>query len=973
MAVAERIRNSLSHQRFNTCRVGRLVVLGLCLCRPHSCQAETFSERFTGPNPSWQLKQSEQGSRIMTHRRSPAHGKEGVGEFLRVETDRPDQKIRVEHPLPKARVLNEVEVKLWVKADRPGIRTYLRVVLPDCEDPASGQPLAMLIPGDVLEEAGQWQQLACRTDDKLVEERLVLLRAKVKRPLTPKSMIVDRVILYWPVSRGVNELSLDELTFGPIIPPDVEQVSLADHEEDQPAAPHVQFRLDRLEVEGRPFFPVIVPYHEEPLQRLAEAGFNVVWVPRYDDRALLSSIRRAGLWATATPPVPLSGEGDETFPTGDSGLLPFSSETQAIAFWMLGTRIPPQTQVRLVNWVDQIQQADRRFRRPLAADVSGEEKIFSRELDMLGISRHCVGSSVTLHEYRDWLRERQSWARPGSFCWTWIQAAPSPPVSAVLEHHQVPQLLEPEQIRLQVYAALAGGVRGIGFWTPRPLSEESPAEQETLEALRQINWELRLLEPWLATTKGVLSIPVSPVWEKPPPQKRPGSRPKMANTDEAKKERDARKRAEEAERLARERFERELTAAVLRTDYGILLLPMWFDDFSQFVPGPMAAEKIAIVVPGVDETAAAWEITTTGIHNLERERVSGGVKITLKNFDQTACILLTADHELVHQARQRVAAIQERSARSSLTLAELKLERVRDVDQRLGDLGLRLPDGPQQLGAARQHFLEAQKALSQQDWPRVRRESRKAMQVARALQRAHWEGAVRTLPSPVSSPLAVSFQSLPEQARFALQLANDRSEGTKNLLPGGSFEDVHTLTASGWKHEQDAPESVQALAELAPSPHRGKYSLRLAATSTAGTAAGREFVRYISPPVTVHAGHAVRIGGWIKIPASLPSTSDGVLIYDSLMGRSLALRYRETGEWERFELVREVWESQEVTVTLALTGTGEVFLDDLELTVHPLSEILPASAREPSRRLRSADGPRRWPDWLKLNPLPRAP
>ena len=79
---------------------------------------------------------------------------------------------------------------------------------------------------------------------------------------------------------------------------------------------------------------------------------------------------------------------------------------------------------------------------------------------------------------------------------------------------------------------------------------------------------------------------------------------------------------------------------------------------SQFVPGKLAAEKISITVPGVPETASVWEITTTGIHNLDRdrERVSGGVKITLRNFDQTACILLTSDQELIQQTRQRVAA-----------------------------------------------------------------------------------------------------------------------------------------------------------------------------------------------------------------------------------------------------------------------------------------------------------------------------
>jgi hypothetical protein len=936
-------------------------------------QAETFTEHFNGPNPTWKIKQSEPGSRTITHRRSPT-GKDGNGESIQVETERRDQTIRVEHVLPHARVLNELEAALWVWADQPGLQIHLRVVLPECEDPATGRPLAMLIPGDTLEEAGDWQQLTCRTSDALVEERLVLLRAKVKRPLTPKTMIVDRVILTWPIARGVNELSLDELTFGPIIRPQTGSAATVGHEEDHPDQPPVQFRLDRLEIEGKPFFPRIVPYHEESLKDLAETGFNVVWVPDYADRALLTSIRREGMWATATPPVPFGSEGD-ALPSSEAGLMPFSNETLPIAFWMLGTRIAPETQSRLLNWVDQVQEADRKFRRPLAADVSGEEKVFSRELDMLGISRHIIGSSLSLNDYRDWMRDRQAWARPGSFCWTWIQVAPSPAMSLVLDQHQLPQLIEPEQIRLQVYAALAAGVRGVGFWTPRALSEETPADRETLEALRQINRELWLLEPWLATTKGVMTIPVNVVTEKPAPLRKPGSKPKLANTDEAKRERDARKKAEEAERLARQRIERELTASVLRTDHGTLLLVMWLDNESQYVPGAMTADKISITVPGVDETAAAWEITTTGVHNLDRERVSGGVKITLRQFDQTACILLTADHDFVQLARKRVATIQEHAARTSLALAELKLERVRDVDQRLADWGLRQPDGPQLLGTGRQFFTEARDAVSHQDWHRVRQKSQQAMQMARRLQRRHWDDAVSSLPSPASSPLAVSFQTLPAQARLAMQLANDHASVGKNLLPSGNFEDVHAQTAVGWRHEQDVPAGMQAGAELYPYAHQGKYCLRLLAAMSSPTPqpalGGREFVRYTTPTITVHAGHAIRIGGWIKVPASVQASQDGVMIYDSLYGRSLALRFREQTDWQRFELVREIWESQDLTVTVALTGVGEACIDDLEVTLHPLADVAPVSSKETSPPARSGGlGLGRWPDWRRLNPLP---
>jgi hypothetical protein len=942
--------------------------------------AESFVERFTGPNPSWKVESREPAARTVTHRRTAEAGQDGVGELIAVEIDREEATVRLEHSLPKARVLNELEATVWVRSLRPGVQIHLRVVLPDEKDAATGKTLAFRISGDVSDSAGEWQKLVCRTDDNLVQKQLVLLRAKQKRPLIPKTMYVDRVMLTWPLAAGLNEISLDELSFGPIVKPEgsdlIPTAGEADGENtgDVP----VQFRQGRLEIQSKPCFPRMVAYHGEPLKELAAAGFNIVWVPDYSDRALLTSIREHGMWAVATPPA-ATVDGEESA-LRDAGLLPFKSDTRAIAFWMLGTRIPPGTQTQLVNWIDQVQEADREYRRPLAADVSGDEGLFSRELDMLGMSRHLMGGSLGFEDYRDWLQQRRESARPGTFCWTWIQTAPNPAVAAVWEQHQIPVQLEPEQIRSQAFAAIAAGMRGIGFWSNQPLSEKTPADRETLLAIRQLNWELRLLEPWLATTNSVSQIPVFFDAERKKEKARLDSRLQFK-----------RKRNQpEEELIAVEEFveqassempripEGELTAAVLRTtDLGTLLLPMWLERHAQFVPGRMAADKLTMIVPGVSETAIAWEITTTGIRSLDTDRASGGMKLTLSNFDQTACILLTPDRNLIEQTRQRINEIAEQSAKTWLALAELKLERVRKVDQELGDAGLRQPEVPQLLGTARNSFNEARAAVGAGGWPRVRSGSQQALQIARVVQRVHWNEAVRRLPSPVASPFTIGYGSLPTQARLALQLSNDAAESSGNLLPTGQFEDAAALTAVGWQHAQDAPETIRADAELNGSAHSGKYSLRLiAAPATIGPRpteipGGREFVRITTPAVTVHAGHAIRISGWIRVPADLATSPDGAMIYDSLMGRPSGLRIRKACEdWQRFEIVREAVASQEMTVTIALTSVGEIFVDDLEITTHPLPLARQTSGEELARPQPAAPQSR-WTDLRRWNPLSR--
>lgn len=950
----------------------RSVVLLACLLLAQaSANAETFEEHFHGPVPSWQVKAADSQVQTKTHRRSRDHGKDGVGEQLIVESKRGTPTISVVHVLPKARVLNELEVGLWVRTESPNVRVWLHVLLPEYDDPQTGRTLAVTIPGDVVEEIGDWQRITCRTDDKLVEERLQQKRAELGHKLSPRQKIVDRVILRWPLAPGENELAIDELTFGPLIRVEDEDILQSSHEQEVTENPPVQFRLDRLEFEGRPTFVRIVPYHGEPLTDLSASGFNVAWIPDYKDKALLTSLREAGLWAAATPPQAAGTDGDP----GTAGLLPFGGESRAIAFWMLGTRVPPQSQPRLQKWVDQIHEADRKYDRPLAADVIGEEGAFSKELDLLGISRHMVGSSLSLTDYRDWLTARRGRARPGSFCWTWIQVVPSPPVAALWQQHQIPVQLEPEQIRLQVFAALAAGMRGLGFWTTQPLNAVTDADRETLLAMRQINGELALIEPWLATTNSIFHVPVTIGAGASSHKSGPSLTSQLRSPKKKRGQFETEVATTPAPEEVQEKVIPELTCAVLKTDRGTLLLPMWLETNAQFVPGPMAANAITMVVPGVEDTATAWEVTTTGLQNLNTQRVDGGRRVTLKNFDQASCILLTSDFELVESLKQRVAEVQERSARNLLALADLKLQRVRNVDQQLSELGLQQPQTPNYLAKARQLFVSARNAASNEDWQHTRIMSQQALQMARAVQRSHWDEAVRDLPSPVASPFTISYASLPAQARLAMQLGN-ASDSVKNLLPSGDFEDVSVpLTTIGWRHEQQAAEAVHAAAELAPEPHRGKYSLRLhakPAISQTPTAAvtGREYVTVTTPPITVHAGDVCRISGWIKLPAELQDTRDGVMIYDSLAGRNGALRFRASSDWQRFELVREASASQDVEIAMSLAGFGDVHLDDLEVAIISSSGISQTSAEEPADGPRAAPDRRRWPDLRRLNPLP---
>jgi hypothetical protein len=56
------------------------------------------------------------------------------------------------------------------------------------------------------------------------------------------------------------------------------------------------------------------------------------------------------------------------------------------------------------------------------------------------------------------------------------------------------------------------------------------------------------------------------------------------------------------------------------------------------------------------------------------------------------------------------------------------------------------------------------------------------------------------------------------------------------------------------------------------------------------------------------------------------------LLYDSAGGEPLAVRLTETiKDWKKYTLYRHVPPSGKLTVTLALTGMGKVYFDDVRV------------------------------------------
>jgi hypothetical protein len=84
----------------------------------------------------------------------------------------------------------------------------------------------------------------------------------------------------------------------------------------------------------------------------------------------------------------------------------------------------------------------------------------------------------------------------------------------------------------------------------------------------------------------------------------------------------------------------------------------------------------------------------------------------------------------------------------------------------------------------------------------------------------------------------------------------------------------------------------------------------------------------------------------VKLAHPVVRSVDGAMIYDSLLGKTGAIRFAKSQDWQRFETWRLVPESRTMTVTIEMHGLGEILVDDLRITAVPLPHEIAEAPRQ---------------------------
>lgn len=904
----------------------RCVMCLLIITYATTSKADDELQQWTAPvdSNSIHINRVEQGDASIVHR-------------FRIQNNGDLSPLVFKSPCKASKLHNDFEASIQVIASIAGLRPGLIILLPQQIDPRTGRPLQTIIRGDLLREIDVKKKLAVKITKQAVDSQLRILRAELHQPdINAQEAIVIGLAIVLEAIPGEQFIEIGKSEYGPVVDPGETMIRMAGDSfgSTGPTTPEsrnyvpIDISLESIQLNHKPTILRLAPDHGESTGTLQQLRLNAVWVNDFRQTDRARELYDLGFAVLVTPPHP------EFEPGGYSKLLealpPLEQLCPSGSGWILGNRVSRGDLAHLLAWSREVRSGDRKFQRPQLADLTEAEGAAAREIDLIGIGRHVVGRFESFGELRNLLFRRRRSGGQLAYPWTWIQIEPSSAQQAWRTAMRLEQShVEPEQIQHQVYAAISAGCKGIGFWKTKALNTEDPRDQETAIAIELACLEIELLEPFLARGRleGHLSLKTASETEAAASafeRKRPsgiqsafssGNISTSAGSSDAPLGPDA---------------------AVIASDRAMLILPMFWDDTAQIVPGPMYERSIELTVAAT-ETASAYQISTTGIRYIPREVAAGGLHVRIDNFDRSAAILVSSDQEMISKLRERVFSMAERAATQTTKLANLKYVRVLQVLEDLRDEHSVSRGADALISSAKQQLDRAEHELATRDFDEAALRSRDCLRILRQVQQACWNDAVAELDAPAQSPYALSFTTLPEHWRLMHYVDRQSHRISQNLLPSGDFESVRRFSEDGWQRDVAQDSLFLSTADLVAESATGNAVLQMKSwQSRPGPTPEITPLSLITPSISVESGNVMLVQGRLRKGRSAGATSaHSVLVFDSEMGPECGLRPKLTQEWQTFEMLRPISAASEFRVSFALTGQADIQLDDLVIQKLP--------------------------------------
>jgi hypothetical protein len=881
---------------------------GLLLLAPAVLRGQPiFEYGFEARDPVWKAGGTDADPRELVHELTTETAHNGQrSEHIRIQVSK-GTFVHYVYDLPKAPITDELEASLWLKSNRPNVQLLCRIVLPRERDPANlNQPLTTLVRCEPYQST-RWKFINLPQPVKRLREQKALLTAKLGREVDTTDAYIDQFVLDLHDGTGIIDAWIDDLQIGPVVESrPVQALPVARTRPGAAGQPRagrpsseVQLQGNQLRVGGKPFLLRAIRYTGTRLSTLRDAGFNTVLLDESTPADVIEKAANLGFWIVPSIQTPdLAGRQAQLASEAFGNKVARFLEHESVLAWDLGSNLDAEHFGQVSSRARALRTLDPQ--RPVMIDVYSGYRGFSRSFEqlMLGTHRWPLFTTLAMSGYRDLLDMRRNLSTD-NYSWTWIQThLPDWYTRLVYDSDGEQGFTEPvgpmpEQVRLLTYCAVAAGARGLAFWSDRYLAD-SHQGRDRLLALALLNQELRLLEPILTQAT------------------RP---PEIIPTSHA-----------------------AVQAAIIRTPKAVLVLPLCIGPGAQFCPGQSALAELHVVVP-VMNTATAWEISPGRIRSYPVQRVQGGSLVKLRDFSLTAALLFTSDlgpQGLVVQLQEQQRRMGRLAAQWLCDQAQVELIKVEKVFTALAEQGHAQPDGAALLRRARESLERAQRHRKNGEHSEAYTAAEVGLRALRLLMRTHWDRAVRDLDSPVASIYALSFFTLPKHWELLAQLKGMRP--APSLLPYGDFElPPDEVRPDGWQlQEVPSLDPVVTRVKRVPTlPHGGKQCLMMEVgpkdPARAPAVLERTFVALHSPAVRLQPGSLVRVSAWVKTAGPIGGSIDGAMIYDTVGGEPLAVRIANEPKWKRYSVYRRVPASGTVNVTVAMTGVGTVYFDDVRI------------------------------------------
>ena len=900
---------------------------------------------FEAPSPTWAAAPAS--GRVVVHERSEVSPHRGRScERLAIETAA-GQPLRIELPFGPAAILDELRASVWVRASRPDVRLAVRVVMPAWVSERTSRPVEVLVRGGATRDIDRWELLDVDKVPEALSQQLPALRLEHGTGSTDGAR-ATHLVLDAPPTPGRFEIAIDDLHVSGLLPPPATASATSPVADPhlQPAAAAMAMPVDPpaglsrgvLDVDGLPFFPRSIDWNGEPLEALAALGFNCVRFAEPASTEQLVAARKVGLWVICPPPpIP-----DVDVREPDS--LPILRNWDRVLMWDLGTGLADDDVEALAERGRRVRACDQRAGRPLIGSADSGLRTVSRHLDMLVARKTVLGTSLELVDYLKWLRERPRLTRPGTPLLATISTEIDPraarQAAAIAGVGGRGLAVDGESLSLAAFSALAAGTRGILFTSTRRLDGDDREARARAAATREMNLRLQVLEPWGAAGRFAAQAQTS---------------------------------SDEVQAFVMEAARARMVVA-WRCVQGSQIVARRYAGSDV----PPNEAPLTILVPGVPEAHQAWEVAAGGLKPLRQQRVTGGVSVTIDDFLTHSIILFSGEPAVTAHVQDRIRSLTATELSSARAVAATALAASGDL---LGRLPPQALSGPPPVNAvpmlteAGRLAAEGESLVISDPTTAIMR-FRRAAAIAGQFERRIWENGVKAEGSMVASPLMASDTALAEEWHFVS--ARAAVVQGPELLGGGGMERIEDLSGGGWRHFARKQSDIVTRLEVSlTKPASGQGCLRMVARP-----ANKEDPPIVvetpplwvtTPPLQPAAGKLIEISAQVYVPKPIAGSVDGLFVFDSLGGPALGERVGATKTWRRLVLHRIVppeSSGEPVTVTFALTGLGEAFIDEVSIrTVErgdPGVPAMPVSTRGQPGRFPTPH------DLLTSQPLPEA-